>query len=360
VNTEIRYLQHVEQDLKEAAGRQVEIRRAAERARHAKTRARSRRWQYVAAVVVPILLVAGAIGGIATLSNTSNESASGGAASESRAGQDRLADVGFGYYVDPGIAPGAGPSPAGGDGGGGALGGSRNGLGTSAGDLSKIIRNGEIGVVVANDGFGRAVDRVGRVARANGGFVLSSRIQGNQRGTLVLRIPASRFDQAMETLRGIGTAVEFETITGEDVTAEFVDLTARARILSVRRTVLIGLQADATALEETLRLQGQLDDVQLKIEQIQGQIRFINDQVAEATLRVSLREQDAEAADPDTDVDKPSLGHSFELGIKGFLNVVGFVIVGLGYLVPVGVVLGAMWAVWYLARRSRGRDAGGE
>jgi uncharacterized protein DUF4349 len=360
VNTDIRYLQQVEQDLKEAADRQVEIRRAAERARNAKTAAGGRRWQHVAAVVVPILLVAGTIGGIASLSNTSDDNAAGSAASASRAGQHAYLGLEFGR--EPGTPPpGAGPSPVGGEGGGGTLGETHtNGLGASSGDLSKIIRNGEIGVVVPNDAFGDAVDRVGRVARANGGFVLSSRIQGNQRGTLVLRIPARRFDQAIETLRRIGTAVEFETITGQDVTAQFVDLTARARILAVRKTVLIRLQADATTLEETLRLQGQLDDVQLKIEQIQGQVRFINDQVAEATLKVSLREQDAAAPEIETDVDKPSLGHSFELGTKGFLDVIGFVIVGLGYLVPVGVVVGVMWAVWYLARRSRGRDAGGE
>jgi hypothetical protein len=342
VNTEIRYLQQVEQDLIEAADRQAEIRRSAERARHAKSAARGRRWQQVAAVVIPILLVAGAIGGIASLSNDSETGGVGASAQGTRAPQDvdKDHDVGGGTN-------GAGPVPS-------------PNPGTSTGDLSKIIRNGEIGVVVANGGFGGAVDRVGRVARANGGFVLSSRIQGNQRGTLVLRIPARRFDQAMETLRRIGNDVEFETITGEDVTAQFVDLTARERILAVRKSVLIRLQADATTLEQTLRLQGQLDDVQLKIEQIQGQIRFINNQVAEATLKVSLREQDAAAPENETKVDKPSLGHSFELGIKGFLNVIGFVIVGLGYLVPVGVVLGALWALLYLARPSRERGAGGE
>jgi uncharacterized protein DUF4349 len=337
VNTEIRYLRQVEQDLEEAAERQAGIRRAADRARQAGSRARGRRWQQVAAVVIPILLVAGAIGGIARLSSNS-ENANGVAAQASGTPQEVVPGVG-GVGADGGPVPRANPS--------------------ASGDLSKIIRNGEIGVVVANGGFGGAVDRVGRVARANGGFVLSSRIRGNRSGTLVLRIPARRFDRAIETLRGIGTDVEFETITGEDVTAQFVDLTARERILAVRKSVLIRLQADATTLEETLRLQGQLDDVQLKIEQIQGQIRFINNQVAEATLTVSLREQDA-AAQTETDVDKPSLGHSFELGIKGFLNVIGFVIVGLGYLVPVGVVLGTLWAFWYIARRSRGRDAGGE
>jgi uncharacterized protein DUF4349 len=325
VRTDIRYLQQLEDDLQEAAARQIAVRQAAERARQAKTRGRGRRWQQVAAVVIPILIVAGAIGGIANLSNNGADSTGAGGASATTAPEERQTTV-------------------------------ENGR--SRGDLSKIIRNGEIGVVVADGGFGGAVDRVGRIARASGGFVLSSRIQGNQRGTLVLRIPASRFDQAMETLRGIGIEVESESITGRDVTAQFVDLTARARILSVRKTVLIRLQADANTLEETLRLQGALDDVQLKLEQIQGQIRFINNQVAEATLNVSLREQDAAESEPD--VGNPSLGHSFDLGIKGFVSVIGFVIVGLGYLLPVGVVLAAMWGAWYLARRSRGRGAGGE
>ena len=62
-----------------------------------------------------------------------------------------------------------------------------------------------------------------RIAQNNGGFVLSSQIRGQRRGTLVLRIPAKRFDDAMLALRGIGV-VQAQSITGKDVTAQYIDL----------------------------------------------------------------------------------------------------------------------------------------
>ncbi len=56
----------------------------------------------------------------------------------------------------------------------------------------------------------------------------------------------------MEQLRGLGT-VQLDQITGEDVTAEFIDLQARLQILTDRRDLLRDLQADATSSAEILR-----------------------------------------------------------------------------------------------------------
>jgi hypothetical protein len=255
----------------------------------------------------------------------------------------RLPGVGAGTGE---LLPGDAPAPIPDQSGGGTPGG----LGAPSGDLSKIERAGQIGLVVSDGDFGMANDRVAAIANANGGFVFSSSIRGDRQGTMVLRIPARRLDAVMSSLRKMATRVESESTTGNDVTAQFVDLRARERILKVRRTVMLRLQENATNLADTLRLQDQLDAVQLKIEQIQGQVAFINNQVAQATLRVSLREQDV-AGTVEPDVGKPSLGHSLHLAVRGFLNIIGFVIVGLGYLLPIGALVGLVWGAWLLVRR---------
>ena len=58
--------------------------------------------------------------------------------------------------------------------------------------------------------------------------MLSSSTQNGQAGQFTLRIPAKRFDLAMDQLRALGT-VKTDQVTGEDVTAEFIDLQARLR-----------------------------------------------------------------------------------------------------------------------------------
>ena len=203
-----------------------------------------------------------------------------------------------------------------------------------------------------DDGFGGAVDQLTLIAERSGGFVLSSTTSNDRSGTFVLRIPEQRFDRARAAIRDLGTRVRFEEVRGDDVTAEFIDYQARLRILQTRKALLSDLLLDADTTEEILRLSGQIEDVQLRIEQLQGQLRFLNDQVAESTLRVSIQEQSAPAAAVQPAVDNPDLGSSFDLAVQGFLRIVGAVIVGLGYLIPITAIAAIAWmAVWFVRRR---------
>ena len=102
--------------------------------------------------------------------------------------------------------------------------------------------------------------------------------------------------------------VEAETITGQDVTAEFIDQTARLQILLDRRDLLQSLQSEATTISEILRLAGLIEQTQLEIEKTQGQLRYLKNQVAEATIKVDLRERHAPDDTPEPDHRQPQPG----------------------------------------------------
>jgi hypothetical protein len=222
------------------------------------------------------------------------------------------------------------------------------------GDLSKIVRTGSIAVVLENGTFDRGFARVIRIAGTNGGFVLSSTTRDQEtRGTVVVRVPSKRFDTTMASLRQVGSVASM-TVQGEDVTAEYVDLQARLDILQDRRTLLRELQSQATTSSEILRLAGLIEDVQLEIERIQGRLNYLADQVAISTIRVELREQDAPSGtDPGPKVDTPSLVEAIERGWAGFVRMVSFVIVGLGYLLPIAIIGGIVAALALWVRRRR-------
>ena len=258
--------------------------------------------------------------------------------------------------------PGAAPAPATGEHALAGLDDSAN-LGDSAvrhsadgreqQDLSKIVRDGRIGIVVPDNKFGDAVGDLTFIAEKHGGFIISSSTNNDRSGTFVLRIPAKKFDRALGDIRNLATHVRFQEVRGDDVTAEFIDQQARLRILQTRRELLFDLFQQADTTDEILRMSSQLDDVTLQIEQIQGQLRFLNDQVAESTLRVSIQEQNAPEAATSTDVDNPDLGSSVDLAVQGFLRIVGAVIVGLGYLIPLTVLAAIVWLVVLSVRRRR-------
>jgi hypothetical protein len=347
MNTDIEYLRQLETDLKDAAT--AEASRAREAAAKPARGRTGQMWMKVAGVAAAFIVVAGVIGFVASGGGGDNE-APPALAGRSQETGDGVAGVGGG----PGFAPAPGEEPFDQPSASPIPDvGARGAIGTQPQqqDLSKIVRDGRIGVVVQDGKFGDAVGDLTFIAEQHGGFVLSSSTQNERSGTFVLRIPAKRFDDAVGDVRRLGT-VRFQEIKGDDVTAEFIDSQARLRILLARKALLFGLFQQADTTDEILRLAGQLDDVQLRVEQLQGQLRFLNDQIAESTLRVSIQERNAPEARTETEVDNPDLGSSFDLAVQGFLRIVGAVIVGLGYLIPL-TVLGALVAmvVWFVRRR---------
>jgi len=216
-------------------------------------------------------------------------------------------------------------------------------------DISRVIRTGEMSVVIPrdtfDDAFGDAVD----IAEDNGGFVADSSSR-ERAGTVTLRVPATSFDETLRALRDLGE-VQVESIRGRDVTAEYVDLGARLRIAKSRREVLLDLMTTATSIEQTLRVQNALDETQLRIEEIQGQLRLLDDRTSLATIRLDLREEGVQR-----DTEPESIPSAFERGIDAFVSTIGVIVIGLGYLLPVAAI-GLVW--WFVATRLRRRNERG-
>ncbi len=365
MKSDIRFLQQLEEDLREAAAREatapVEIASPAGPSSR-RLPGRERHWGSIAAALLAFLVLAGGVGFLTQSGSSSNDAALPAAADATGAPKTG-ADVAQTVPGVPAPAPANNPSLGNLEGSGGAVRGSSaadqaatGSASTPQADLSKIIRDGRIGIQLPNGAFSRSVATVTRIARNQGGMVLDAATQNETSGTFTLRVPAKHFDAVMLRLRALGAAdgaqILYQDATGRDVTADFVDLQARLKISKGTKQRLVSLQSKATSVSEILSLGNQIDQVQLQIEQIQGQLNLINDQVAESTVKVALREQDA-ANDPGSGVDNPSLSSAWERSLQGFLRVLGAVIVGLGYLIPVALIAGGIWSVLTLVRRRR-------
>jgi hypothetical protein len=116
--------------------------------------------------------------------------------------------------------------------------------------------------------------------------------------------------------------------------------------------VIQRLMEQATGLSQTLMLQNRFDEVQLQLERVTGQLRFLNDQVAESTIKLELVERTA-PQERQEQIDNPSLLEAWKRGIEGFLNVLAVAIIGLGYLLPLLVAIGVWFGIRELTRRRR-------
>jgi len=210
----------------------------------------------------------------------------------------------------------------------------------------RIIRTADLSLVIPRDDFeqrfGEAVD----VAERYDGYVQDSTSR-DRSGSVTIRVPSSSFDETMRALRQLGT-VDVQSVRGQDVTSDSIDLQARLRIARSRREVLLGLMADAKTISQTIHVQNALDATQLRIEELQGQLRVLDDRTTLATITLRMREQGVQAQ-----VEKPSIPNALERAVAGFVGVIAAIVIGFGYLLPLLLITAVVWLVVWRLRRHR-------
>lgn len=212
----------------------------------------------------------------------------------------------------------------------------------------RVVKRADLTLEVERGAFQEIHGRAQRVAAAHDGYVAGSRTGGEdgRRGRLVIRVPAREFEEALADLKALGM-VRAEEVSGEDVTAEFVDLRARLRNWRAQEVAIRGLMEDATSIEQTIRVQKELQRVRLEIERIRGSLRVLREQTSLGTISVAIREAGA----PQEEEQTPGvLGRAWDRAVRGSLEVVAAVTVGLGYLLPILILLALGWLGFRVVR----------
>ncbi len=115
-------------------------------------------------------------------------------------------------------------------------------------------------------------------------------LQSMNEGSLILRIPSKNLRKAMAELEKLGV-VEHRTLQTQDVTAEYVDIESRIRVLEETQRQLIDLLSKARTVEEALRVRTALDQVTMDLEVLKGRMRQLRNLVSYSTLTVQLSER---------------------------------------------------------------------
>ena len=230
---------------------------------------------------------------------------------------------------------------------------------------STVIKTGRLSIRLGHGDLGKAVDRARMIVDRYGGFISSSNISSgrHESSTIVLRVPADRFDQAMGDIGapGIGS-VRSQQVSGEDVGQQFVDLSARARNLRAQSRALIRLMNQAVTVSDTIKIQNELFDIQGQIEELDGRLRYLHDQADMSTITMLLA-QPAGA--------HHQAGHATAIGAalrrswQRATDVVTAVIVGAGVVIPVALLalvalLVGRWLLPAVRRRTLPAPATGE
>jgi hypothetical protein len=211
-----------------------------------------------------------------------------------------------------------------------------------------ILRTGQASIEV--DSLEAGMTHLRRLAQRAGGFVADAAVQSGRnqvrQATLELKVPSARFDELTEGLQPIGR-LEFVNVSAEDVSEEFVDLTARAANGRKLEERLIELLRTRTGkLQDVLSVERELARVREEIERIEGRLRYLRTSAQLSTLSVSLHEPLPIVATQG----RGPIAEAFREAWRNFVGVLAGAIASLGYLVPV-VVLG--WGILTIGRKWR-------
>jgi hypothetical protein len=159
----------------------------------------------------------------------------------------------------------------------------------SAGAERKIIRTGSLDIVVQHPA--EVAQKIAALAESLGGYLEASNGGGQNAtsGTLAIRVPSNRFEQAQAEIRKMGLRVEAERVDAQDVTRQYVDQDARIRNLRAEEAGFLLILKQATTVKDMLAVSERLSEVRGEIERQQAEFNALSRQIEMVSIAISLR-----------------------------------------------------------------------
>jgi hypothetical protein len=160
-----------------------------------------------------------------------------------------------------------------------------------------IIKNADVRLQVEDTDV--AIDRATQAIGDLGGYMISSRVwyqdyydgietKNYKYATISIGIPVDQFERLLTRLRGLSVKVLDETASGEDVTNQFVDLQSQVTNLEATRDRIKSFLEQAQTVDEALRINQELSNVENQIESLKGQMNYLQDRSAFSTITVNF------------------------------------------------------------------------
>jgi hypothetical protein len=166
-----------------------------------------------------------------------------------------------------------------------------------------IAMNVDLSIVVADPQ--NKMDAIYQMAKDLGGYLVSMNMSevytqnGNTapQGSISIRVPAEKLDNALSQIKAGVVDVPSENRTGQDVTSQYVDLKSQLTNLEQAERDLQDIMDEAknnpgndstTKTQDVLNVYNQIVSIRGQIEQIKGQMNYIEETTSTSSINVTL------------------------------------------------------------------------
>jgi hypothetical protein len=130
------------------------------------------------------------------------------------------------------------------------------------------------------------------MVESNGGWIVNSNVyqfnEDAKTGSITVRVPSSGFNSALEAMKALAVEVTNESISGQDVTDEFVDLSLQLENLEATADRVRAFLEEARNVEEALAVNQELSRLEGQIEMIKGRREYLSQSASFSTITVEL------------------------------------------------------------------------
>ena len=187
-----------------------------------------------------------------------------------------------------------------------------------------------------------------------GGYLESSseytRTGSSRSVSLTYRVPQASYQSFLDAVAAAGN-VTYRSQQADDVTTQYMDVSARLSNLQAQRTRLQQLQAQAETLSDLLQIEDSLTEVQSQIESWQSQLDWYSNQVSCCTVYITLNE--VETLTPTSTSFGAKLLAALRNGWTGFVSGAQAVVVFLVGAWPAILIGAACGVIYYRVRHPR-------
>jgi hypothetical protein len=147
----------------------------------------------------------------------------------------------------------------------------------------KIIKSGSLDFVVKN--LSEIENKISEWLKGFDGYISNTWTNRN-RLTIIAKVPANRFEEAMNSTGNFGI-LNSRSISTDDVTENFYDLETRLNTRKILQQKLSGYLKDAKNISDLLEIERQLNNVTSEIESMEKQFRRLSNQIEFSTISIS-------------------------------------------------------------------------
>lgn len=214
-----------------------------------------------------------------------------------------------------------------------------------------VVRDTSLSLVTTD--VGGAIRKIEDEAVRLGGYMVDSNMtqpEGAASGTITVRVPSEKRTQALDAFKGVAVKTVSESVSGTDVTDQYVDLQARMDVLTKTKAKFEDILVKAEKVQDLLEVQRELTNIQAQIDGLKGQQKYL-EQTAKLS-KITMYLSTDELALPYTPDQPWRPSAIFKEAVRSFIGSirgVGSALIWVGVYAPIW--LPVLILLWWLKRK---------